>query len=131
MAVIKPDMISDKVTRKDMLPLSFLKMSPYTGSKRNMNYKLAKTEVSAETEAAAGPDGGKDAAGQGTAPEQEQKEPETRTVLRVLTWFGPYASDATDPSEMETADMEFSDAGIDAAVEYLNRKLEEAEKIKT
>ena len=125
MAVIRPEMISDRITRRDLLPLSFLKKSAYTGSKRKMNYKLAKTEVPAEpTPGGTGEDAGNASGGE---PVQE-KEPETRTVLRVWTWFGLFASDLTDPSEMETADMEFSDAGIDEAIEYLNRKLEESEK---
>ena len=33
MTVIKPDMISDKVIRKDLLPLSFLKKSAKNGGK--------------------------------------------------------------------------------------------------
>lgn len=95
MTVIKPEMISEWVTRKDLLPLSFLKKSAYTGSKRRMNYKLEKTEVMQEA------------------------------VLRVYAWKGPFSFDNTDPEQIVSADMEFSDAGIDAAVEYLNRLLPE------
>ncbi len=45
MSIITEDMISDKITRKDLLPLSFLKKSAYTGSKRDFNYRLEKTET--------------------------------------------------------------------------------------
>ena len=44
MSVIKPEMMDSKVTRHDLLPISFLKMSSYTGSKRALRYKIQKTE---------------------------------------------------------------------------------------
>ncbi len=111
MTVIKADMISDHVIRKDMLPLSFLKKSSYTGSKRSLNYKLAKTEVPVSDN-----------------PPAEGEEPEKKTVLRVYSWFGPNEFDTTDPELISSTDVEFSDAGIDEAIRILNEKLEEEKK---
>ena len=130
MTVIKPEMISDKVIRKDLLPLSFLKKSAYTGSKRKMNYKLEKTEIMPETEERQpeqnpNPEQ-KPSPEQKSIPVQEQKpEQKPITVLRVYAWKGPLSFDNTDPGQMLSTDVEFSDAGIDAAIEYLNGLLPE------
>ena len=112
MTVIKPEMISDKVIRKDLLPLSFLKKSAYTGSKRRMNYKLEKTEVMPEPE---------DIQAAGDAKAEAEQKPVT--VLRVYAWEGPFSFDNTDPEQIESTDVEFSDAGIAAAIEFLNEQL--------
>ena len=59
MTVIKPDMLTDRITRRDILPLSFLKKSAYTGSKRGLRYKMEKAETEAEiAETEEGTEGG-------------------------------------------------------------------------
>lgn len=143
MSVIKDDMVSDVITRRDMLPLSFLKKSAYTGSKRSLNYKLEKTEVEIvpeHEENAAGSDGGDDkvsgnadkaAASEKTgdaeaaAGTEAEPEPVMKTVLRVYSWTGMFAFDATPAEEITSWDTEFSDAGIDAAIDHLNERLKE------
>lgn len=144
MSVIKDDMVSDIITRRDMLPLSFLKKSAYTGSKRSLNYKLEKTEVETVPEAeanaadagetdgvnkaenadgaAASAKTGGAAADAGT---EEKPEPVMKTVLRVYSWIGKFAFDATPADEISSFDAEFSDAGIDAAIDHLNERLKE------
>lgn len=143
MSVIKDDMVSDVITRRDMLPLSFLKKSAYTGSKRSLNYKLEKTEVEIvpeHEENAAGSDGGDDK-GSGNADKaaasektgdaeaaagtEAEPEPVMKTVLRVYSWTGMFAFDATPAEEITSWDTEFSDAGIDAAIDHLNERLKE------
>ena len=138
MSVIKDDMVSDTITRRDMLPLSFLKKSAYTGSKRSLNYKLEKTEkeviqdesdtsgsVNADAahfaKAANGTEKNANKTGKNAA--ETAEEPVKITVLRVYTWVGKFAFDATPPEEITSCDMEFSDAGIDAAIDYLNERL--------
>ena len=104
MTVIKPDMLTDRITRRDILPLSFLKKSAYTGSKRGLRYKMEKAEM--EAEAKEGTEGGS-----------------SKTVLRVYTWRGIFAFDHTPENEIAIRDFEFSDAGIDCALDYLNEIL--------
>ena len=152
MAIITEDMISDKIIRKDMLPLSFLKKSAYTGSKRSFNYKLEKTETELpskqDAESVAGAENGKDSGNDnkssvgntttsGTKPAEDNKAaegsksadnvnvPATETVLRVYWWTGLRCYDATPPEEITSHDVEFSDAGIDEAIAYLNEMLKE------
>lgn len=105
MPIILDEMMDTHITRRDMLPLSFLKMSSYTGSKRQLRYKLEKTEVEVPAMKSAA-------------------EPEKITVLRIYTWIGPFAFDVTPAEEMQTHDVEFSDTGIDEAIEYLNECLD-------
>ena len=44
MTVIHKEFISREITRHDILPLSFLKKSPYTGSKGGMCFRMEKAE---------------------------------------------------------------------------------------
>ena len=117
MAVIKDDMISERITRRDMLPLSFLKKSAYTGSKRSLNYKLEKTEIEIPQEPLANN-------AENSASDKADTEPAKKIVLRVYSWVGKFAFDATPREEITVYDAEFSDAGIDEAIEYLNGRLE-------
>ena len=124
MAVITEEMTDKRITRRDMLPMSFLKMSSYTGSKKNLRYKLEKTEV--EIAAASGEQADKtDGAAQASENADEAKsEPVTKTVLRVYHWTGAFCFDATPKEEITGHDVEFSDEGIDEAIAYLNEVLE-------
>ena len=114
MTVIKPEMLTGEITKYDLLPLSFLKKSPYTGSKRTLRYRIEKTEV---TVPSAEPSEGENA---------EEAAP-ARTVLRVYTWTGPYAFDLTPAEEKSQADFDFSDEGLNEIIPYLNRCLKETE----
>ncbi len=100
MTVINSDMISEKVTRRDVLPLSFLEESPYTGSKKGLRYKMEKRII-------------------------EDGENKETACLRLYTWHGRFSFDNTDESEIDTIDFEFSDKGIDNAIDRLNSILEE------
>lgn len=170
MPIILDEMMDPHITRRDMLPLSFLKMSSYTGSKRQLNYKLEKTEIelvredaaaasdaagTAKTDAAetkladvSTADAGKmDAAKKSTAASEaagtenaaekkaeaaagseKTQEPEKITVLRIYSWAGHLCFDATPKEEIDIHDVEFSDDGIDAAIEYLNGRLETVDR---
>lgn len=147
MSIITEDMISDKIIRKDLLPLSFLKKSAYTGSKRNLNYKLEMTEIElpkateeelklpsatkAKSEAKLQPQqetGGSLPPAKNTSNENAKKtdtdgEPETRTVLRAYWWVGKFAFDTTPKEDKTYRDFEFSNSGIDEAISYLNEQL--------
>ena len=96
MSVIKKEYISDRITRHDMLPLGFLKKSPYTGSKGKLRFRIEKSE--------------------------EGEEPEIRKYLLVSTWTTPFAFDVTPKDEICEEKFEFSDAAIDKIIEYLNKK---------
>lgn len=124
MAVITEEMTDKLITRRDMLPMSFLRMSSYTGSKRNLRYKLEKTEV--RIAAASDEQADKtDEADQASENADETKaEPVTKTVLRVYHWTGKFCFDATPKEEITVHDVEFNDEGIDEAIAYLNEVLE-------
>jgi len=122
MAVITEEMTDKRITRRDMLPMSFLKMSSYTGSKRNLRYKLEKTEV--EIAAASGEQADKGAAQASENADEAKAEPVTKIVLRVYHWTGAFCFDATPKEEITVHDVEFSDEGIDEAIAYLNEVLE-------
>lgn len=95
MSVIKDEYISKSITRHDLLPLSFLKKSVYTGSKGKLNYRLEKAE---------------DADG--------------ALVLKCSSWTSPLCFAKTPEKDVNTASFSFDDAGIDAAIVYLNEVLE-------
>ena len=50
MGIIKEAYISETVTRHDVLPLSFLKKSAYTGSKRALRYRMEKYQETEDAE---------------------------------------------------------------------------------
>ncbi len=117
MSVIKPEMITREITRHDILPMSFLKKSAYTGSKRGLRYRMAKTEIE------------KPASEEVNASSSEAEEkPETVTVLRFWTWSSKLSFDNTPDEEFHIKDFEFSDAGIVEGLKFLNTELKELEK---
>lgn len=174
MTVIKPEMINEHITRYDVLPLSFLKKSAYTGSKSGLRYRMEKTVVTvpppaqdtdkaanetgngatdkanaditriavnaivsagnSKTENAETAEAGSSAKATDNANADDAVKSEKdnaagmvqseKTVLRVWHWGGCFAFDHTDPAEMTIRDFEFSDAGIDAAIAYLNEVLD-------
>lgn len=108
MTVIKPDYISEEITIHDVLPLSFLKKSVYTGSKGGMRFRMEKAEVPEAQEETA-------------APVEEAAVP-TKTVLLVSVWPEPYAYAKTESGLIKTAQFAFSKEGIDGAILWLNQE---------
>ena len=95
MSVIKDEFISEKITKYDLLPLGFLKKSPYTGSKGKLRYRIEMTEEG----------------------EGDQK----KRFLRVNTWTTPFAFDHTPEEERTVSDFAFSEQGLEEIIEYLNK----------
>lgn len=144
MSVIKEAYLSRSVTRADLLPLSFLKKSAYTGSKGHLRYRMEKAAVPESLPDAAGETRAKvlqdeEAAKQafeaawemaqgdgktGEAAESEEKPEKpslpVKTVLRCYVWDTPYILADTPDEEVRVYDFPFSDEGIDAAAACLN-----------
>ena len=97
--IIQSEMISDQVTIHDLLPLSFLKMSAYTGSKGKLRYRMEMAEEG----------------------EEDQKE----VFLLLHTWTTPFAFDKTPAEEMTEDRFAFSEKGIQEIIDFLNKRLAE------
>lgn len=102
MSVIKEEYILPYITRADLLPLSFLKKSPYTGSRDQLRYRIEKVE--------------------------EGEEPNIIKKLRVTAWTTPFAFDKTPKEETIVKDFDFSNDALDDIVAYLNMCQEESRK---
>ena len=103
MTVIKEEYISDDITAHDLLPLSFLKKTRYTGEKGKMRFLMEKSSLQT------GEDG----------------EGAEETKLRVCVWPEPFAYDRTEEDLKQDSYFEFSDSGIEEAIKWLNTKLHE------
>ena len=79
-----------EIDKKDILPLSFLKKSPYTGSFQGIRYRIEK-----------------------------QEEGESKSLL-VYTWPGPYAFSHTPEEEKEKKSFSFSEKGLEEIRLYLS-----------
>lgn len=101
MTVIKEEFISKSITRHDILPLSFLKKSAYTGSKGGLRFRM------------------------------EKKDPEEGTegerVLVCSLWPEPFAYGETDETQIRQKSFAFSDQGIEEALAWMNEALLEVE----
>lgn len=91
MTVIKESYLSKNIERSDLLPLSFLDMSPYTGSKRGIRFRI----------------------------EKETSEEGEKSLL-CSCWHGPFAYGHTDSSEMSRKSFSFSEDGLNEIVGWLN-----------
>ena len=80
------------IERKDILPLSYLKKSSYTGSYQGMRYRLMKVT--------------------------EEEE----TLLQAVCWPQPYNFETTPEKEKEYATFSFSEEGIQKAIVWLNER---------
>lgn len=78
------------IEKSDILPMSFLKKSPFTGSFQGMRYRLEKAGADNEE------------------------------CLRVILWEGPYSFDATLEEKKESREFAFSDDGICEALDWMN-----------
>ncbi len=81
------------IRRADVYNIRFYESLPFYGSWRGMHYRIKGI-----------PD-----------------ESGTMRQLLVTTWPGPYNFDHTRDALKESAEFGFSEEGLDAAVEYLNR----------
>ena len=79
-----------EINKKDLLPLSFLQKSPYTGSFRGIRYRIEK-----------------------------QEEGEEKSLL-VYTWPEPYAFSHTPEEEKENKSFPFSEEGLEEIRLYLS-----------
>ena len=79
-----------EINKTDLLPLSFLKKSPYTGSFRGIRYRIEK-----------------------------QEEGEEKSLL-VYTWPEPYAFSHTPEEEKEKKSFPFSEVGLEEIRLYLS-----------
>ena len=79
-----------EIDKKDLLPLSFLKKSPYTGSFQGIRYRIEK-----------------------------QEEGEGKSLL-VYTWPEPYAFSHTPEAEKEKKSFPFSEKGLEEIRLYLS-----------
>ena len=122
--IVKPEMTSERITRYDLLPLSFLKKSAYTGSKGRLRYRIEREVIPLEQSNSVQP-AGTDPVSTGSTgvtvgdklvlPVQEQ------IVLRVSSWNGPNAYDLTPAEEISVKDFDFSEEALDRIIEYLNK----------
>lgn len=79
-----------EIDKKDLLPLSFLKKSPYTGSFQGIRYRIEK-----------------------------QEEGEGKSLL-VYTWPEPYAFSHTPEEAKEKESFPFSEEGLEEIRLYLS-----------
>ena len=79
-----------EINKKDLLPLSFLQKSPYTGSFQGIRYRIEK-----------------------------QEEGEEKSLL-VYTWPEPYAFSHTPEEEKEKKSFPFSEKGLEEIRLYLS-----------
>ena len=113
--IIKPEMISEEITKYDLLPLSFLKKSAYTGSKGKLRYKIEREVIPLETEQNA--DG--EPAGV-TVGDKTVKPVQEKIVMRVFTWTVDTAFDETEAEKITVRDFEFTGEALNEVIGYLN-----------
>lgn len=95
------------IERKDVLSIPYLKKAMFTGSHEGMRFRFAAVKKELPCE------------------EGEEKGKETQ-VLEITAWEGPYAYAATPEEKKQRKNVEFSEAGIQEGIAYLN-ELWEAE----
>ena len=92
------------ITRKDVMPVNFLKKEKFTGSDTGMRYRMEMTKRE--------------------VPKEDGADGETveETVLTVTSWPEPYGYDATPEEEKEKILLEFDADGIAKGVDWLNEQ---------
>lgn len=93
MSVIKEEYLKKEITVHDLLPLSFLKKSVYTGSRDRLRYRMEKKE--------------------------EGEEPDIHKYLLVTAWATPFAFDKTPEEDKCFEKFPFTNEGIIEAAAYL------------
>lgn len=84
------------VSRKDLLHLSFYEKSPFLGSDGPLRYRIEKSEEA---------DGG-----------------DSRKVLKVTIWPGPFSYDKTPDEKKSSKDFEFSEDSLDVICGWISEK---------
>lgn len=82
------------IKETDVFNINYYKKEMFNGSYRKMRYRIAK------------------------------KEEEDKKNLQVTIWPGPYNYDTTQEDVKTTAEFEYSNDGLKAAVAYLNEQYE-------
>ncbi len=90
---------------KDIMPISFLKKEPFTGSYQGMRYRMEKAEI----------------------PVGENSD-EKKTALALCIWPQPFCYDKTDEAQKTRETFEFSSEGLALAVDWLNMKYKTEKK---
>lgn len=99
------------IERSKLLAFEFYKWRPFTGSYKNMCYKITKTEIVVGTKKEVDADGN----------ETEVEIKENRFI--AYAWAGPFAYDHTDPSKIITSELyPFEKASLDLITEWLNEQ---------
>lgn len=87
------------IRRSDILYMGYLKKSEFTGSHQGMRYRL-----------------------EGVSQGEEKK-------LQATVWPEPYNYVSTPEEQKRRALFDFSEAGVDQAVDWMNRLLEEEREL--
>lgn len=95
---------------KDVMPISFLKKEPFTGSFHGMRYRIEKAEIPLEN------------ASEENADTENKKKPETQTVLKTFIWPQPFCFDKTPDEQKSEKSFEFTSEGLAQAVDWLNER---------
>lgn len=82
------------IKRKDLLALSFYERSPFTGSDKQMNYRVEKV----------------------TDPDQGKK------LLQATVWPGPLCFPLAEETSKKTKTADFSDNGLEQLVQWMNEE---------
>lgn len=97
------------IQRKDLLALNFYKKLPFHGSDGNKRYRVEKC-IEKITETVHNEETGED----------EEKVLEEIPHLKATVWPGPYNFDTTSEDKKRTHLEEFSEAGMEAIVNWIN-----------
>lgn len=89
------------ITRKDVMPIPFLKKERFTGSDAGVRYKMEKTDKGEEG-----------------------------TVITCWVWPEPYAFDFTEESLKLHEEFPFNEDGICQGVDWINSMREQALALK-
>lgn len=83
------------IDRKQVMPISFLKLEKYTGSYQGMRYRM----------------------------EKAVRDEEERLLITI--WPEPFACDYTPEEEKRTETFAFSEEGILNGIDWMNRQYED------
>jgi len=112
-----------KIDRKDFYTIKYYKDNRFTGSCGDTRFLVERCELPAEE--VAPKDGG---AANAEAPKSEvakseaAEPPKPIVKLTASVWPGPYCYEKTEPDKIIREYFDFSDAGLDAAVAWLEQK---------
>lgn len=84
------------ISRKDVMPVNYYRKEPFTGSDRGMRYMLRK---------------------------KDQEDGSAR--LEAIIWPQPFCFEKTADEKKTDNTFSFDEAGIEAAIEWMNKMYEE------